>query len=99
MIRMPGLTIRYSFLPIMGMPLFCGHILFAQETNSSSASSPELLPPVIVTAKLPSDSQAFQYFSSQDFQDLNIQTPSDLIRQVPNASVNSHNIFPGTTYT
>lgn len=99
MIRKLCTLIRIRLLLVVGLVVANGPLLPAQETNSASASSPELLPPIIVTGKLPTQSQAFQDFDSQDIQDLNIQTPSDLIRQVPDASVNSHNIFPGTTYT
>ena len=102
MIRINRATIRSRLLPIIGLILLGGAILSAQETNSapnSPTALPVILSPIIVTAKLPTDSQAFQDFSSQDIQDLNVQTPKDLIRQVPNASVNAHYTFPGTTYT
>jgi len=98
--------IRVALLPTQSSPflaisfiLFSVSPLFAQDNNSSSKSSPELLPPIIVTAKLPGGSQAFQNFDSQDIQDTNVQIPPDLLKQVPNVSINFHDSFPGTTYT
>jgi iron complex outermembrane receptor protein len=86
-------------LAILSLLLSAGSFLFAQDASTPSKSSPELLPPIIVTAKIPSGSQCFQNFDAQDIQDTNVQTAPDLLQQVPNVSVNSHDSFPGTTYT
>jgi len=99
MIRVLFSQTGLRLVSVISLLLISDVLVFAQDLNSSSKSSPELLPPIIVTAKLPSGSQCFQEFDSQDIQDTNIQTAPDLLKQVPNVSVNSHDSFPGTTYT
>jgi iron complex outermembrane receptor protein len=98
MVGILHLPAQSKLLWVMMLLLISEPLLFAQTLNPSP-SSPQLLPPIIVTAKLPGGSQCFQDFDSQDIQDANVQTAPDLLQQVPNVSVNSHDSFPGTTYT
>jgi len=99
MLRVLLLPTRSKLLPVICSLFISDSVLLAQDSNQSSTSSPKLLPPIVVTARMPSGSQAFQSFDSQDIQDTNVQIPPDILKQVPNVSINSHDSFPGTTYT
>ena len=84
-----------------GLWLIPAFLLCAQDINSSAKASPKLLPPIIVTASTatPGTSWSVQDFDAQDIHDTNVRIAPDLLKQVPNVSINTQNSFPGTTYT